>query len=388
MPKLFVDLSQKPDNFTIKLLPTSYSTSYRLRSRIFKDYTDVSISYYNGLTRVYKSIKAPLDCNVKQEELKLKNTVSDFIKITDVFEITKAQLTDDIIKKFRWCEPLIEYNEQPLPIDPYILGLWLGDGHSNHVCLTSIDTPIIEYWVKYAEKYGLTITQNKNKERTTKTKENETSHLSSYSISSNHQIHHNPVLIEFQKLFLINNKHIPEIFLKNSIENRLKLLAGLIDTDGYLESDSTYEILQKSETLSNDIVTLATSLGFFTDSSIKKCYASNTKLKIVRDYNRIHIYVNQINFKIPVLLDRKKFSSKHYFHNPLIIIGNNGLNERMSWNNKLDELLLKSITNYQSDKGKKLIPWKLIQKEVEEFNNFSHEALRARYRKFVLSNRK
>jgi hypothetical protein len=46
MSKLFVDLSGKHDKFTITLLPTGYSTSYRLRSRIFKNYVDVNISYY------------------------------------------------------------------------------------------------------------------------------------------------------------------------------------------------------------------------------------------------------------------------------------------------------------------------------------------------------
>ncbi len=382
MSKLFVDLSGKHDKFTITLLPTGYSTSYRLRSRVFTNYVDVNISYYDGLTKVYKSIQAPLDCNLKEEELKLKNSITDFIKITDTFEITKSQLTPDIIKKFRWCEPLIEYPEQPLPIDPYILGLWLGDGHSKCISLTSIDTPIIDYWTNYAKQNSLNITMNKKKERTTTVKENETGYLSSYRISSTHQIHHNPILIEFQKLFLINNKHIPEIFLKNSIENRIRLLAGIIDTDGYLGSNSTYEIVQKNITLSNDIVTLASSLGFFTTSIIKKGYATNTELKTVRHYNRINIYVNQINLEIPVLLERKKLKclDKSNFHNPKIIIDNKILPEKISWNDKLDKLLIDSVDNYQSTKGKKLIPWKHIQEEVEEFNIYSHEALRARYR--------
>jgi hypothetical protein len=43
-------------------------------------------------------------------------------------------------------------------------------------------------------------------------------------------------------------------------------------------------------------------------------------------------------------------------------------------------LLIDSVAIYQSTTGKKLIPWKHIQQEVEEFNIYSHEGLRARYR--------
>ena len=46
MNKLFVDLSNELNNFSIKLLPTSYSTSYRLRYRIFKNYIDININSY------------------------------------------------------------------------------------------------------------------------------------------------------------------------------------------------------------------------------------------------------------------------------------------------------------------------------------------------------
>ena len=381
MNKLFVDVSDKPDNFLVKLLPTSYSVCYRLRSRIFTKYIDININYYNGLTKIYKSIKADLKCDVEFEKQKLKESITDFIKITDVFEIYKKDLTDNIIKSFRWYEPLIEYQEHELPIDPYILGRWLGDGSSNCIDLTSIDIIIIEYWKLYAEKNNLNVKIHNVKDRKTKNNENETEKVCSYLVSSSNRVHINPILIEFKKLNLINNKHIPEIFLKNSVENRLKLLAGIIDTDGYLEQNSRYEIIQKNKVLSENIITLAKSLGFFCNSYIKKAYASNTVLKTVRDYNRIFIYINQINLEIPVLLERKKCncSNKKYFHNPKILINNNSLNERIIWNQFLDDLLIKNVKDYRSQKGKKLIPWKCIQKEIKEFNTISSDALRKRY---------
>ena len=380
MNKLFVDLSDKDDDFEIFLLPTSYSTNYRLRNRLFKNYIDININYYNGFNKIYKSIKSPLDCDIKMEENKLINSITDFIKITDIFTILKKDLTNDIIEKFRWCEPVIEYPFRELPIDPYILGLWLGDGDSNCINLTSIDKILIEYWKDYSEKNNLTIKINNTKERKSKVNNGETESVNSYKIFSNKQ-KCNHILSSFQNLNLINNKHIPEIFLKNSIENRLKILAGIIDTDGYLENNSRYEILQKNKNLSENIVLLAKSLGFFTTIYIKKAYASNTELKIVRDYYRIFIYVNQINFEIPVLLERKKLkcSEKTQFYNPKILINSNILTTRIIWNNDLDRLLIESVKIYKSNKGKKLIPWKIIQKEILEFNNYSIGALRKRF---------
>ena len=62
---------------------------------------------------------------------------------------------------------------------------------------------------------------------------------------------------------LINNKHIPLIYKCNSRENRLKLLAGLIDSDGSLTKDKcTFDFIQKSEKLIDDTIYLARSLGF------------------------------------------------------------------------------------------------------------------------------
>ncbi len=381
MNKLFIDLSDKPDDFKIILLPTCYSTCCILRSRIFKRYTDINIKYYIGIDSIYKSIKAPLECDIEFEKNKLKESIL-CNKITDTFNITKKDLTPDIIKKFRWCEPLIEYPEQKLTIDPYILGLWLGDGDSRSINLTSIDTVLIDYWKNYAEENNLTIKNNNSKIRKNKPKEGETELVNSYRISSNYQIHHNPILIEFQKLNLINNKHIPEIFLNNSVENRLRLLAGIIDTDGYL-GNSKYEIIQKNKILSDNIVTLANSLGFFTTCFIKKAYASNTELKTVRDYNRIYIFINQVNLEIPVLLERKKIKSRKNFFNPKILINDAKLAQRILWNDKLDTFLIESVKSYQSVKGKKLIPWTKIVNEIEEFNGYSPGALKKRYESFT-----
>ena len=51
----------------------------------------------------------------------------------------------------------------------------------------------------------------------------------------------NPIRQCLKNIGVFNKKHIPDIYMKSSRENRLKLLAGLIDTDGYLQHTDKYK---------------------------------------------------------------------------------------------------------------------------------------------------
>jgi replicative DNA helicase len=76
---------------------------------------------------------------------------------------------------------------------------------------------------------------------------------------------------ELREIDLLNNKHIPQIYISNSSENRLKLLAGLLDSDGhYNEQFNVFEITQKNEKLARNIKYLCDTLGFKTSFKIKK----------------------------------------------------------------------------------------------------------------------
>lgn len=111
--------------------------------------------------------------------------------------------------------------EIPLPVDPYTLGVWLGDGHaySAQLCLNEIDLEIVEHieaaghrtWVrKDADQKSVTVQIDPN-------------------------LHHDRVGTFRQSLVelgLLKNKHIPAVFLRASEEQRRALLQGLNDTDG------------------------------------------------------------------------------------------------------------------------------------------------------------
>lgn len=94
-------------------------------------------------------------------------------------------------------------------------------------------------------------------------------------------------------------KHIPSEFLNAPIEFRKELLAGLLDTDGHLNSAGTYfDFTVKSEQLSNDVAQLAISLGLIAHTSPK------FNKKYNRNYHRTIIMGNIES--IPTRLPRKQ----------------------------------------------------------------------------------
>ena len=187
-----------------------------------------------------------------------------------------------------------ERGHTSLPIDPYILGTWLGDGQSNGPTITSMDSEIIKSWRDYAPLIGCKFTKHKF---------NEDSKAQNYGIAklsaSNKHINH--FYHALKELNLIKNKHIPDCYLYADIDSRRELLAGLIDTDGSLDGCG-YDFTQKDENLSYQVYRLARSIG---------CHATIRKVKkkcgnngVVGDYFRVTIGRN-ID-AIPVRVERKK----------------------------------------------------------------------------------
>lgn len=190
----------------------------------------------------------------------------------------------------------IEFNLIIEPeIDPYLLGLWLGDGDSNNSLITTIDQEIVNYL--YTESYKMKQKINRGKKT-----EFHKGHLKYKFVPSESK--------NFFKVFLkennlLNNKYIPNYYKCNTRENRLKLLAGLIDTDGYYSNESYYEIFQKNIQLANDIVFLVRSLGYWANiKEVKKgCWYKEKYREGI--YQKVTFGGLRLD-EIPVLLPRKK----------------------------------------------------------------------------------
>jgi hypothetical protein len=110
--------------------------------------------------------------------------------------------------------------EVKLPIDPYILGVWLGDGTGATAVITTIDQGVLEEVTNRGYRVGAGYV---NGNRTIQ-----------------YRIHENTDGISLNTLLkslnLLHNKHVPREYLRASYEQRLSLLRGLMDTDGGAES--------------------------------------------------------------------------------------------------------------------------------------------------------
>lgn len=171
--------------------------------------------------------------------------------------------------------------------DPYIFGLWLGDGDSGNPVITTEDQEIVDYLEDFTEKHSLSLAKyGKNRYAIVKEGKN-----------------YNPYFDYLDSLNVLNNKHIPDRYSKSSEKDRLTLLAGLLDSDGYLHKDKSYEITQKNYELAKSVWWIARTLGFY--SSLKKvkksCWYKGVKKEGV--YYRVCIY-GQLH-KIPCRVERK-----------------------------------------------------------------------------------
>lgn len=158
------------------------------------------------------------------------------------------------------CKPL-EFPTVTLPLDPYTLGIWLGDGTSADGTVTSNDPEVFSYipyeWKKTKADFRYQI----------------------YGIK--------PILRE---LHVLQNKHIPDIYKFASVEQRLALLQGLIDSDGYVVSGGqNFGFSSSRKRLFDDVVDLVRSLGgtvttgeqltrFDKDSEYKLSYRFSARL--------------------------------------------------------------------------------------------------------------
>jgi hypothetical protein len=175
--------------------------------------------------------------------------------------------------------------EQVQPIDPYFLGVWLGDGTKNlrSVGVSKPDAEIYQLCVDTANAWGLTVT----------TKVDEEGGCPTHSLVHK-KGHANPLLDELRKLFK-DGLCVPDAYLYATREVRCAVLAGLLDTDGHLANDRYYEIAQKSEGIAKGIMFLARSLGLRVTHRIKVVGGVN--------YHRINLIGDTSH--LPMRIQRK-----------------------------------------------------------------------------------
>ena len=174
-------------------------------------------------------------------------------------------------------------NVEPLPVPPYVLGVILGDGSlsvGDRVGVTTRDDEILAELSEFAESFGLSLSLSDSCGSRTPT-----------YFFRGVRGKRNTLLEAIRGLGLTpircEDRFIPNVYKVASRENRLNLLAGLLDSDGSISSGypQHYDFISKSKRLAEDLVFLASSLGFYSVLAPREC----SGFGVTRVYYRVYI---------------------------------------------------------------------------------------------------
>ena len=294
--ELFEVIPRKGEKFGVNsehILCLKQSGLNRIRKMNNKNKTiSYKVEYLNKFT--YK-IESKRIHNFEEAEKYLykKNIENDILEISvkDLLSLPKS-----IYNKLKGYRNGADFKTKNVLFDPYILGVWLGDGTSSKPEITNQDANILCYLRSSIKKYNLNLNYYSGY-----------TYRIAYDMHDNDSRNNKNVFLQVLKDYnLLNNKHIPNDYKINDRNVRFQILAGIIDTDGsYSQRDKCFEIIQKSKVLSDDIIFIARSLGFAAYQ--KKCHKSCLYKgnKITGEYYRIIISGDNL-CEIPTKCPRKK----------------------------------------------------------------------------------
>jgi replicative DNA helicase len=130
-----------------------------------------------------------------------------------------------------------------LPLPPYVLGVWLGDGTSRSATFTSADPQV----ALEIEAVGMRVVKS-------------AAAPLRYTIWLADD--HRTAQATLRSMEVLGNKHIPSEYLRASLEQRRALLAGLLDTDGTVNRTGSVQFTVTSWRLASDVRELVLSLGY------------------------------------------------------------------------------------------------------------------------------
>ena len=153
-------------------------------------------------------------------------------------------------------EPVFRH-EKPVPIDPWLLGVLIGNGCLRHaVCLSTAEQEIVDsISAILPDDYAINRMPGTEIDyRISRLSKNGQGNVFKAHLDNLGLMGH-----------LSKDKFVPEIYKYNSIEVRLALVQGLLDTDGSADkSGRSIEYSTASEVLADDFCDMVNSLGFLT----------------------------------------------------------------------------------------------------------------------------
>lgn len=273
------------------------------------------LSLARGRENLYKVVPVKGDSYVVNESHILSLKVSKKFRGKqhgDIIDMSVKEFLNSPEGYLKGYKVGVSFPNKDVPIDPYLLGYWLGDGCSSKSQITTSDPEIIEYFKESLDSIDIDIVKG--------------SDTYGWNIHSRvFDCHDSPksnkgcnTFLEFLKQYnILNNKHIPDLYKYNSRDIQLSVLAGLIDSDGY-NHGNCYDICLVNEKLLDDIIYIARSLGFAAYK--KQCTKTCTNGKngpVEGTYYRTIIHGSGLD-EIPVILKRKQVEPRLQIKDALV----------------------------------------------------------------------
>jgi hypothetical protein len=237
------DLVFSPDgSHKLVLAVTEHYTNHACYSLTFGDGARI-IAGSGHLWRLHKKSKPRVPMTYREGHFRTVAVTDEIVTTQEMFDRRGQRLDVGV------CAPL-QFPEVALPLDPYVLGVWLGDGDTNGVRVTAGHRDA--EWMQSA--------------------------LSTCGVEVNNTRHSNAVTLRLgtgrrgdrsssdvanvlRRLNVMGNKHIPLAYMRGSVAQRMALLQGLMDTDGTCNTRGTATFAQAKPALARQVYDLAVSLG-------------------------------------------------------------------------------------------------------------------------------
>lgn len=244
-------------------------------------------------------------CNrSRKEKLNVKS-------LKEIIEMTNKNGFKDNNGGFRYSIPInkaLNYTKKDLPIDPYVLGLILGDGSFRYT-----DSQKAFSFSSENEELPAAICKRMGYRAYKKCSQFNYNWFFKNNYKSHENVWVEDILEKYPKLWNVKSegKFIPEEYFFGSIEQRKDLLSGLLDTDGCIDKKGRISYVTISPFLKDGVVKLCESLGYIAKVSLdnrfdkyvnKNCYI-------------IHIQASKEEKSSLFKLKRKKEIALNYLNN-------------------------------------------------------------------------
>ena len=228
-----------PDGLPVRVMGKSEVFKDRELYRVWTDdntYLDVDGEHL-WTVRLNRKVSVYHDYTTEQLWRRQNGEVLRTKRSGEVEFVKGIYMEDPRLPRLPDCLPA-QYPEKNLPIDPYVLGLWLGDGHKNNGIITSHDDDAA-FIRPEVERRGYATTDQSTK--------------MTFGILD--------LKVKLRDLGVLGNKHIPDAYLTASEEQRRDLLKGLMDSDGNISKQGQCFFAQSDRAFIDQAAQLIRSLG-------------------------------------------------------------------------------------------------------------------------------